>query len=66
MINKAQRQPKRIVFPEGEEDKILRASQILADEKIAFPILLGNEAVIRARMAALHVHADSVVLDGSA
>jgi malate dehydrogenase (oxaloacetate-decarboxylating)(NADP+) len=35
MINKAQRQPRRIVFPEGEEDKILRASQILADEKIA-------------------------------
>jgi malate dehydrogenase (oxaloacetate-decarboxylating)(NADP+) len=60
MINKAQRQPRRIVFPEGKEDKILRASQILADEKIASPILLGNEAVIRARMAALRVHADSV------
>jgi malate dehydrogenase (oxaloacetate-decarboxylating)(NADP+) len=26
MINKAQQQPQRIVFPEGEEDKILRAS----------------------------------------
>ena len=35
MINKAQRQPKRVVFPEGEEDKILRACQILVDEKIA-------------------------------
>jgi malate dehydrogenase (oxaloacetate-decarboxylating)(NADP+) len=60
MINKAQRQPRRIVFPEGEEDKILRASQILADEKIAFPILLGNAAAIRARMAALHVNAAAV------
>ena len=37
MINKAQRQPKRIVFTEGEEGKILRACQILLDEKIAAP-----------------------------
>ena len=35
MINKAQQQPKRVVFPEGEEGKILRACQILLDEKIA-------------------------------
>jgi malate dehydrogenase (oxaloacetate-decarboxylating)(NADP+) len=51
MINKAQKQPKRIVFTEGEEGKILRACQILLDEKIALPILLGNEAVIRAKVA---------------
>jgi malate dehydrogenase (oxaloacetate-decarboxylating)(NADP+) len=51
MINKAQKQPKRIVFTEGEEGKILRACQILLDEKIAHPILLGNEAVIRAKVA---------------
>ena len=56
MINKAQRQPKRVVFPEGEEDKILRACQILLDEKIASPILLGDEERIRARMAELHLH----------
>jgi malate dehydrogenase (oxaloacetate-decarboxylating)(NADP+) len=60
MINKAQRQPKRIVFPEGEEEKILRASQILVDEKIAVPVLLGRERVIRERMAELHLHAGSV------
>src|SRR5579871_5418751 len=35
MIHKAQQQPKRVVFPEGEETKILRAAQILAEEKIA-------------------------------
>ena len=43
MIHKAQRAPKRIVFAEGEEPKILRACQILLDEKIAMPILLGKE-----------------------
>src|SRR5471032_3134571 len=42
MINKAQKNPKRIVFTEGEEGKILRAAQILIDEKIAIPVLLGN------------------------
>ncbi|RKY83658.1 NADP-dependent malic enzyme, partial [candidate division KSB1 bacterium] len=41
IINKAKAAPKRIVFPEGEESKILRASQIILDEKIAVPILLG-------------------------
>jgi malate dehydrogenase (oxaloacetate-decarboxylating)(NADP+) len=56
MIHKAQRAPKRIVFPEGEEPKILRAAQILVDEKIASPILLGNEALIRKRMDELHLH----------
>ncbi len=51
VIHKAQRAPQRIVFPEGEESKILRACQILLDERIATPILLGSEAVIRARSA---------------
>ncbi|MDD5207747.1 MAG: NADP-dependent malic enzyme [Elusimicrobiales bacterium] len=51
VIGKAQRNPKRIVFPEGEEEKILRAAQELVDEKIAAPILLGNEARIKALIA---------------
>ncbi len=60
VIHKAQRAPKRVVFPEGEESKILRACQILVDEKIAQPILLGNQHAIRARIADLHLHLDEV------
>ncbi|MGB9605086.1 MAG: NADP-dependent malic enzyme, partial [Bryobacteraceae bacterium] len=56
MIHKAQRNPKRVVFPEGEESKMLRASQILLDEKIAWPILLGSESKIRARMEELRLN----------
>jgi malate dehydrogenase (oxaloacetate-decarboxylating)(NADP+) len=56
MIHKAQRAPKRVVFTEGEEGKILRACQILIDENIAHPILLGSEEVIRAKAAELHLH----------
>ena len=48
-IHKAQKAPKRIVFPEGNEEKILRASQIILDEEIATPILLGNRAMIEER-----------------
>ena len=47
-INKAKSQPKKIVFPEGIEEKILRACQVIIDEGIAKPILLGKkDAVIQ-------------------
>ena len=48
MIHKAQAHPKHVVFPEGENEKILRASHVLVEENIAKPILLGDEVVIRA------------------
>ncbi|KAA1005063.1 NADP-dependent malic enzyme [Paraburkholderia panacisoli] len=42
---------KRIVFAEGEEERVLRAIQIIVDEKLARPILIGRPAVIEQRMA---------------
>ena len=45
-INKAKSEPKRIVFPEGDEDKILRAAQMLLDEGIGKPILSGTPDTI--------------------
>src|SRR5271157_506778 len=60
MINKACKRPKRVVFTEGEESKILRACQILLDEKIAYPILLGREDVIRERASELRLHLNGV------
>jgi len=47
LMTRAQQDPQRIVFPEGEEPRILRAARILADEGIARPILLGDPDVIR-------------------
>ena len=52
-IHKAQHLHKRIVFPEGEEVKILRAAQILTDERIARPILLGNKKNILSKIEEL-------------
>jgi malate dehydrogenase (oxaloacetate-decarboxylating)(NADP+) len=45
-IHKAQEAPKRIVFPEANEEKILRAAQIIVDDGIAVPILVGNQKSI--------------------
>ena len=46
VVQKARRDPKRIVFPEGEHPKILRAAKILAEEGICRPILLARETQI--------------------
>jgi malate dehydrogenase (oxaloacetate-decarboxylating)(NADP+) len=60
LINKAKANPKRVVFPEGEEEKILRAAQQLLDENIAIPILLGPEKEIRDRIKELGLDLDGV------
>ena len=47
LSERAQREAQRIVFPEGEDPRILKAARILADEGIAEPILLGDPDAIR-------------------
>ncbi|MCX7984447.1 MAG: NADP-dependent malic enzyme [Bacteroidetes bacterium] len=49
-IHRAKNEPKRIVFPEGDEDKILKAAQFLIDEGIAKPILIGTTDTITQRI----------------
>jgi malate dehydrogenase (oxaloacetate-decarboxylating)(NADP+) len=49
MILKAQAKPKHVVFPEGDNEKILRASHSILEEKIATPILIGNPGTIHAK-----------------
>jgi len=46
IIDRAKKNPKRVVFAEANHHKILKAAQILKDEGIAKPILLGNKAEI--------------------
>jgi malate dehydrogenase (oxaloacetate-decarboxylating)(NADP+) len=62
MVHKAQVNPKQVVFPEGDNEKILRACQVLVEEKIGKPILLGNEASIRTRALDLGVPLDGMQL----
>jgi malate dehydrogenase (oxaloacetate-decarboxylating)(NADP+) len=53
VLAKARNNPKRIVFPEGNHPRVLRASQILVDENIAYPILLGDKTLIEKRIKEL-------------
>jgi len=48
VINKAKQAPKRVIFAEAENLKILKAAQIVNDEGIATPILLGKKEKINA------------------
>jgi len=52
--------PKRIVFPEGEADKIVRAAKILADEGVCKPVLLGSAEVIDKLLIEHEVPKDAV------
>ena len=47
LSNKARRDPKRLVFSDAENTKVLKAASIVYDDGIAYPILLGNEARIK-------------------
>ena len=60
IINKAKCDPKRVVFPEGDNEKILRAAQNLVEEGIAIPILVGNEAKIQAAITDLGIELNGV------
>ena len=51
--SRAKAVPRRIVFPEGEHEKIIRASYQLVEEGIAHPVLIGRREVIEAKQRAL-------------
>ena len=66
IINRAVRDPKRIVFPEGEERKILRAARIIVDDGIGHPILLGNREVIERTARAAGIPLDDLAIEDPA
>jgi malate dehydrogenase (oxaloacetate-decarboxylating)(NADP+) len=64
VINKAKKEPKKIVYPEGWEPKIMRACQIITDEQIGHPILLGTKEFINEQGKALNVDlSDTEIID---
>ena len=54
-IEKAKNKPRRIVFPEGDHWKILKAAQVLFEDGIAHPILVGNKKKIETVAAEHHI-----------
>ena len=49
----ARRDPKRVAYAEGEDERVLRAAQVAVDEGIARPVLIGRTDIITARVAKL-------------
>jgi malate dehydrogenase (oxaloacetate-decarboxylating)(NADP+) len=64
IIIKARRDPRRIVFPEGENERVIRAAAQIVEEGIAHPVLLGNTEIVRRTAESFGVELDRMdVLD---
>ncbi len=66
LINRAVRDPKRVVFPDGEEPKIIRAAQILVEEGIAQPILLGDRETIEDHARRMVISLEDIIIEDPA
>ncbi len=53
LFHQARQDPKRVLYADGEDERVLRAAQTAIDEKIAQPILIGRPAVIEMRIQKL-------------
>lgn len=53
IFERAKQAPKRLVYAEGEQDKVLRTVQSVIDEGIAYPIVIGNESIIDSKLSQL-------------
>ncbi|ABD87890.1 NADP-dependent malic enzyme [Rhodopseudomonas palustris] len=50
LFTKAKAQPVRVIYAEGEDERVLHATQTILEEKLARPILVGRPAVVAARI----------------
>lgn len=55
VFTRAKQNPKRVVYTEGEEERVLRAIQVVVDDGLAKPILIGRRAVVETRIKRLHL-----------
>ena len=63
ITNRAKTDPKRIVFAEADHLDVLKAAQIVSEEGIGFPILLGNKEIIMELKEELGFDADVQIID---
>ncbi|MCH6587752.1 MAG: NADP-dependent malic enzyme, partial [Proteobacteria bacterium] len=53
IFERARRDPKRVIYAEGEDERVLRAIQVVVDEGLAKPIAVGRPEVVAARIERL-------------
>src|SRR5690554_4066914 len=63
LLNRAKLDPKRIVFTEADQLNVLKAAQIVYEEGIGIPVLLGRKDIISEFMAQLEFEADLEIID---
>ncbi|WP_406685027.1 NADP-dependent malic enzyme [Seonamhaeicola sp. MEBiC1930] len=63
LLNRAKLDPKRVVFAEADQLNVLKAAQIVHEEGIAKPILLGRTETIKELMASIDFDADIPIID---
>jgi len=63
IISQAKSNLQRVVFAEGDELDVLKAAQLVHEEGIAIPILLGDEEHIREMMATIEFEGDVTIID---
>jgi malate dehydrogenase (oxaloacetate-decarboxylating)(NADP+) len=62
IYSRARQNPKRIIFPEGDQEKIIRAAKILTDEGLAHPILLVRREEIASLLQKYHIDETKVTI----
>jgi len=50
VFTQAKAELKRVIYAEGEDERILRATQVVTEEGLAFPLLIGRPAIVEARL----------------
>jgi phosphate acetyltransferase len=60
LLAKLQRHPKRVVFPEGGDPRIIQAARQFATRRCGVPVLLGDRAEIKDRAARLDIRLDGM------
>lgn len=67
IAKKVPKSKKRIIYTEGEEERVLRAVQVVVDEKLAMPILIGRQEIIQQRIKnfglRLQLNIDFTIMD---
>ena len=60
LYNRAKAAPKRVIYPEGENPRIIRASHLIVQEGIAIPVLVGPKKKIRAEAKNLNISLEGI------
>jgi malate dehydrogenase (oxaloacetate-decarboxylating)(NADP+) len=63
LLNRAKANPKKIVFAEADHIDVLKAAQIVHEDGIGFPVLLGNVEVIKELKKEIEFDDEVIIID---